>query len=103
MTADEQLAVRVHFLRCGGLLDDWSVEGVLNSDPLVPTPRTTQSERPVNEATRLADHPAFIMRMILLLSKPATAAHIVFENGVTACLPQLFCFVNDSAHSNKLC
>ncbi|GFW79337.1 e3 ubiquitin-protein ligase RNF13 [Trichonephila clavipes] len=26
----KQLAVRVHFLRCGGLLDDWSVEGVLS-------------------------------------------------------------------------
>ncbi|GFW93060.1 uncharacterized protein TNCV_3888011 [Trichonephila clavipes] len=46
----KQLAVRVHFLRCGGLLDDWSVEGVLAwssckrhlSDTLVPT----QSERP---------------------------------------------------------
>ncbi|PRD29106.1 UNVERIFIED_CONTAM: hypothetical protein NCL1_30387 [Trichonephila clavipes] len=25
----KQLAVRVHFLRCGDLLDDWSVEGVL--------------------------------------------------------------------------
>ncbi|GFS98854.1 uncharacterized protein TNCV_3528401 [Trichonephila clavipes] len=24
------LAVRVHFLRCGGLLDDWSIEGVLS-------------------------------------------------------------------------
>ncbi|GFX91564.1 e3 ubiquitin-protein ligase RNF13 [Trichonephila clavipes] len=26
----KQLAVRVHFLRCGGLLNDWSVEGVLS-------------------------------------------------------------------------
>ncbi|GFW63141.1 uncharacterized protein TNCV_4454891 [Trichonephila clavipes] len=26
----KQLAVRVHFLRCAGLLDDWSVEGVLS-------------------------------------------------------------------------
>ncbi|GFW26797.1 uncharacterized protein TNCV_3623331 [Trichonephila clavipes] len=26
----KQLAVHVHFLRCGGLLDDWSVEGVLS-------------------------------------------------------------------------
>ncbi|GFV41586.1 e3 ubiquitin-protein ligase RNF13 [Trichonephila clavipes] len=26
----KQLAVRVHFLRCGGLLDDWSIEGVLS-------------------------------------------------------------------------
>ncbi|GFT67301.1 e3 ubiquitin-protein ligase RNF13 [Trichonephila clavipes] len=26
----KQLAVRVHFLRCGGLLDDWFVEGVLS-------------------------------------------------------------------------
>ncbi|GFX36361.1 uncharacterized protein TNCV_4932741 [Trichonephila clavipes] len=26
----KQLAVRVHFLRCGGLLDDCSVESVLN-------------------------------------------------------------------------
>ncbi|GFS75991.1 uncharacterized protein TNCV_4666271 [Trichonephila clavipes] len=26
----KQLAVRVHFLRCGGLLNDWSVEGILN-------------------------------------------------------------------------
>ncbi|GFW25281.1 uncharacterized protein TNCV_5088471 [Trichonephila clavipes] len=26
----KQLAVRVHFLRCGGLLDDWSVKGVLS-------------------------------------------------------------------------
>ncbi|GFY09457.1 e3 ubiquitin-protein ligase RNF13 [Trichonephila clavipes] len=26
----KQLALRVHFLRCGGLLDDWSVEGVLS-------------------------------------------------------------------------
>ncbi|GFV06261.1 hypothetical protein TNCV_4589201 [Trichonephila clavipes] len=25
----KQLAVGVHFLRCGGLLDDWSVKGVL--------------------------------------------------------------------------
>ncbi|GFX57337.1 e3 ubiquitin-protein ligase RNF13 [Trichonephila clavipes] len=25
----KQLAARVHFLRCDGLLDDWSVEGVL--------------------------------------------------------------------------
>ncbi|GFW04045.1 uncharacterized protein TNCV_2051611 [Trichonephila clavipes] len=25
-----QLTVHVHFLRCDGLLDDWSVEGVLN-------------------------------------------------------------------------
>ncbi|GFU17817.1 e3 ubiquitin-protein ligase RNF13 [Trichonephila clavipes] len=25
----KKLAVRVHFVRCGGLLDDWSVEGVL--------------------------------------------------------------------------
>ncbi|GFV72152.1 e3 ubiquitin-protein ligase RNF13 [Trichonephila clavipes] len=30
MAADEHLVVRVHFLRCGGLLDDWSVEGVLS-------------------------------------------------------------------------
>ncbi|GFY35686.1 e3 ubiquitin-protein ligase RNF13 [Trichonephila clavipes] len=26
----KQLAVRVHFLRCGSLLDDWSVEGILS-------------------------------------------------------------------------
>ncbi|GFS62573.1 uncharacterized protein TNCV_1263261 [Trichonephila clavipes] len=26
----KQLAIRVHFLRCHGLLDDWSVEGVLS-------------------------------------------------------------------------
>ncbi|GFT95723.1 uncharacterized protein TNCV_310981 [Trichonephila clavipes] len=26
----KQLAVRVHFLRCSGLLDDWSVKGVLS-------------------------------------------------------------------------
>ncbi|GFW53463.1 e3 ubiquitin-protein ligase RNF13 [Trichonephila clavipes] len=26
----KQLAVRAHFLRCDGLLDDWSVEGVLS-------------------------------------------------------------------------
>ncbi|GFU88420.1 uncharacterized protein TNCV_3353601 [Trichonephila clavipes] len=26
----KQLAVRVHFLRCGGLFDDWCVEGVLS-------------------------------------------------------------------------
>ncbi|GFX39279.1 uncharacterized protein TNCV_3860031 [Trichonephila clavipes] len=26
----KQLVVRVHFLRCGGLLDDWSVEGILS-------------------------------------------------------------------------
>ncbi|GFW84303.1 uncharacterized protein TNCV_1131721 [Trichonephila clavipes] len=26
----KQLAVRVHFLRCGGLLNDWSVKGVLS-------------------------------------------------------------------------
>ncbi|GFX89782.1 uncharacterized protein TNCV_2245821 [Trichonephila clavipes] len=26
----KQLSVRVHFLRCSGLLDDWSVEGVLS-------------------------------------------------------------------------
>ncbi|GFW48071.1 uncharacterized protein TNCV_2402581 [Trichonephila clavipes] len=26
----KQLAVRVHFLRCGGMLDGWSVEGVLS-------------------------------------------------------------------------
>ncbi|GFT95291.1 hypothetical protein TNCV_3325941 [Trichonephila clavipes] len=26
----KHLAVRVHFLRCGGLLDDWSVEGILS-------------------------------------------------------------------------
>ncbi|GFX23663.1 e3 ubiquitin-protein ligase RNF13 [Trichonephila clavipes] len=26
----KQLAVRVHFLRCGGLPDDWSVKGVLS-------------------------------------------------------------------------
>ncbi|GFW18523.1 uncharacterized protein TNCV_1221841 [Trichonephila clavipes] len=26
----KQLAVRVHFLQCGGLLNDWSVEGVLS-------------------------------------------------------------------------
>ncbi|GFV19569.1 hypothetical protein TNCV_477951 [Trichonephila clavipes] len=25
-----RLAVRMYFLRCGGLLDDWSVEGVLD-------------------------------------------------------------------------
>ncbi|GFX30357.1 uncharacterized protein TNCV_1964631 [Trichonephila clavipes] len=25
-----QLAVHVYFLRCGGLLDDWSVEGVMS-------------------------------------------------------------------------
>ncbi|GFW90037.1 uncharacterized protein TNCV_3484891 [Trichonephila clavipes] len=31
MAADEkQLALCLHFLRCGGLLDDWSVEGVLS-------------------------------------------------------------------------
>ncbi|GFU23445.1 uncharacterized protein TNCV_1573921 [Trichonephila clavipes] len=28
----KQLAIRVHFLRCGGLLDDWSVESVLSLD-----------------------------------------------------------------------
>ncbi|GFT87487.1 hypothetical protein TNCV_2395891 [Trichonephila clavipes] len=28
----KQLAVRVHFLLCGGLLDDWSVEGVMSLD-----------------------------------------------------------------------
>ncbi|GFV37753.1 e3 ubiquitin-protein ligase RNF13 [Trichonephila clavipes] len=27
----EHLAVRVYFLRCGSLLDDWSVEGVLTT------------------------------------------------------------------------
>ncbi|GFW67397.1 uncharacterized protein TNCV_2596301 [Trichonephila clavipes] len=26
----KQLAACMHFLRCGGLLDDWSVEGVLS-------------------------------------------------------------------------
>ncbi|GFX56490.1 hypothetical protein TNCV_74361 [Trichonephila clavipes] len=26
----KQLAVRVHFVRCGGLLDDWSTESVLS-------------------------------------------------------------------------
>ncbi|GFW02053.1 uncharacterized protein TNCV_4853931 [Trichonephila clavipes] len=26
----KQLAVRVHFLRCDSLLDDWSIEGVLS-------------------------------------------------------------------------
>ncbi|GFY05398.1 uncharacterized protein TNCV_960941 [Trichonephila clavipes] len=26
----KQLAVHLHFLRCGGLLDDWSVKGVMN-------------------------------------------------------------------------
>ncbi|GFT21710.1 e3 ubiquitin-protein ligase RNF13 [Trichonephila clavipes] len=26
----KQLAVRVHFLRCSGLLDDWSVKGILS-------------------------------------------------------------------------
>ncbi|GFV56824.1 uncharacterized protein TNCV_3995231 [Trichonephila clavipes] len=26
----KQLAVRLHFLRCGGLLYDWSVESVLS-------------------------------------------------------------------------
>ncbi|GFV30321.1 uncharacterized protein TNCV_97961 [Trichonephila clavipes] len=26
----KQLAVRVHFFRCGGLLDDWSVANVLS-------------------------------------------------------------------------
>ncbi|GFU10750.1 e3 ubiquitin-protein ligase RNF13 [Trichonephila clavipes] len=26
----KQLAVRVHFLRCDGLLDNWSVEGILS-------------------------------------------------------------------------
>ncbi|GFU91515.1 uncharacterized protein TNCV_2542831 [Trichonephila clavipes] len=30
MAADEAVVVRVHFLRCGGLLDDWSVESVLS-------------------------------------------------------------------------
>ncbi|GFY36002.1 uncharacterized protein TNCV_4843741 [Trichonephila clavipes] len=29
MTADEAIAVRLHFLRCGDLLDDWSVDGIL--------------------------------------------------------------------------
>ncbi|GFW62415.1 hypothetical protein TNCV_290891 [Trichonephila clavipes] len=30
MTADQALAVRVHFLRWGGLLNEWSVEGVMS-------------------------------------------------------------------------
>ncbi|GFV39519.1 hypothetical protein TNCV_5038541 [Trichonephila clavipes] len=55
MEAMKQLAVRLHFLRCGGLLDNWAVERVLSlvfvkrhlSDPLVPTPpHNTISERP---------------------------------------------------------
>ncbi|GFW01002.1 hypothetical protein TNCV_1762401 [Trichonephila clavipes] len=29
MAADEAVALRVHLVRCGGLLYDWSVEGVL--------------------------------------------------------------------------
>ncbi|GFX93603.1 uncharacterized protein TNCV_1587801 [Trichonephila clavipes] len=30
MAVNEAVGCRVHFLRCGGLLDDWSVEGVLS-------------------------------------------------------------------------
>ncbi|GFW20762.1 uncharacterized protein TNCV_1049831 [Trichonephila clavipes] len=49
---------------------------------------TTQSKRPNGLATHQADHTDSIMPMILP-SQTATAAHIVFENGVMACLPQL--------------
>ncbi|GFT83894.1 hypothetical protein TNCV_2019901 [Trichonephila clavipes] len=51
----KQLAVHVHFLRCGGLLDDWSVESVvmpgLHADDICRIYwskhlLTTQSERP---------------------------------------------------------
>ncbi|KFM68802.1 hypothetical protein X975_05742, partial [Stegodyphus mimosarum] len=55
---------------------------------------TTQSERPNCRATRLADHPASIIPTILP-SQTATTAHIIFEHGVMACLPQLFlCGIN---------
>ncbi|GFV49232.1 uncharacterized protein TNCV_237661 [Trichonephila clavipes] len=43
----------------------------------------------IDELTRLADQPASIMSMILP-SQTVTAAHIVLENGVMACLPQFF-------------
>ncbi|PRD24253.1 UNVERIFIED_CONTAM: hypothetical protein NCL1_44305 [Trichonephila clavipes] len=37
----EQLAVNVHFLRCSGFLDDWSVEGVLSLVFLSTSPNTS--------------------------------------------------------------
>ncbi|GFW50848.1 uncharacterized protein TNCV_3591301 [Trichonephila clavipes] len=60
----------------------------------------TQSEQPKVRGTRLDDHPASLMPMILP-SEIATAARIIFENGVMTRLPQLLLF-KDSAHSNKL-
>ncbi|GFV35507.1 uncharacterized protein TNCV_3205381 [Trichonephila clavipes] len=46
----EQLAVRMHFLRCGGLLDDWSEPGLpVNDISRIHWPQhllTTQLERP---------------------------------------------------------
>ncbi|GFS54344.1 uncharacterized protein TNCV_4808551 [Trichonephila clavipes] len=52
----------------------------------------TQSERPNRRATRLADHPASIMPIIPPPSQIVTAAHIVFENGLMACVPQLLLY-----------
>ncbi|GFX78716.1 uncharacterized protein TNCV_31561 [Trichonephila clavipes] len=50
---------------------------------------TTLLEWPNGQVTHLADHPASVMPMILP-SHTATAAHIVFENGVMAYLAQFF-------------
>ncbi|GFU91362.1 hypothetical protein TNCV_2541301 [Trichonephila clavipes] len=84
-----QLAARLHFLRCGVLLDDWSVEGTL-SLRVNDISRIHWSQHLLkHNQSRLADHAASIMPMGLP-SQTATAAHIVFENGVMTCLPQLF-------------
>ncbi|GFV68622.1 uncharacterized protein TNCV_2274851 [Trichonephila clavipes] len=66
----KQLAVRVHFLRCGGLLDDWSVEGVLSlvfveMRSLGSTSSQYNQSGLIEELLIKADLPASIMPMIL--------------------------------------
>ncbi|GFU46722.1 uncharacterized protein TNCV_1419771 [Trichonephila clavipes] len=73
----KQLAISVHFVRCDGLLVHWSVEGCpepglrINDTSRIHWSQhllTTQSKRPNGRATRLEDHPAFNMPLILPLS-----------------------------------
>ncbi|GFV76167.1 uncharacterized protein TNCV_4672561 [Trichonephila clavipes] len=73
----KQLAVYMHFLRCGSLLDDWSIEGILNMvfvqmKSLRCTGSNTSSQHNqsdlIDQLLALANHPAAIMPMIPSIS-----------------------------------
>ncbi|GFY03058.1 hypothetical protein TNCV_980631 [Trichonephila clavipes] len=76
------------FLLCGGLLDDWSVKGVLR---LVFMQLTSLGSTGPNTSSQhnQSDHTASIMPMILLLSRCDSCSYCL-RNCVMACQPQLF-------------